>query len=839
MNHPALSEPASTTFATRSASTFVAAPFGRINAAPYFRREFTVGEGLVRATLSVTALGIVEPYLNGRRVGSEMLTPGWTSYRHRLIVTTIDVTDDVRPGQNAVGAIVGDGWAIGRLGWERQRHLYADQPALFVELELDYSDHTIVIGTDDSFRVSTGAVQANSLYDGETYDARLEPEGWNEPGFDDSAWSHAQVVDWDLTTLERRTAPPIRRIEELAPAAITTSPSGKIIVDFGQNISGWLNITVSGEAGREITIRHAEILTPAGELEPETNRTAEATDRYTLRGDAIETWEPRFTFHGFRFAQIDGWPGKLAPDAVRAVVVHTDMVRTGWFETSNPLVTKLHSNVVWSMRDNFVGVPTDCPQRDERLGWTGDLNAFAPTAAFLYDVREMLGSWLQDLAAEQTEKGFVPWVVPDALSQPSSPTALWSDVAVSLPWLLYQEYGDLEILRDCYASMTAFIRQVAALLDESGLWSSGFQFGDWLDPDAPASNPAAAKTDRHLVASAFLCKTTREMSATAELLGHKQDARAFLDLANRVRAAFRREYVTESGRLVSESATAYALAITFEILDADQLQKAGDQLAQIVAQRGYRISTGFAGTPLVTDALSRTGHIDTAYRLLLEEECPSFLYPVTMGATTIWERWDSVLPDGTVNATGMTSLNHYALGAVADWLHRVVGGLERIEPGYKRVRIAPQPGGDLTWVRTVHDTIRGRFEVSWKIEGGEVVVDVTIPHDVEADIVLPFQPQDAERCVGEGVHSWRYPVSAGYGATAAVTMDSPIRDLTKRDGAWEAVSDVLQRYFPGLPLDPYAPEAAAMSLNAVLQHVPGASPVLENELKNALAIATQ
>lgn len=309
---------------------------------------------------------------------------------------------------------------------------------------------------------------------------------------------------------------------------------------------------------------------------------------------------------------------------------------------------------------------------------------------------------------------------------------------MSLPWLLYQEYGDEQILRDSYDSMTIFTRQVAALLDETGLWGSGFQFGDWLDPDVPVNNPTAGKTDRHLVASAFLSKTTHEMAATAEILGRAADAAEFTALAGRVREAFRHEYVAGSGRLVSESAKTYALTIMFDLLDDDQLPKAGDRLAEIVINRGYRISTGFAGTPLVTDALSRTGHTEVAYKLLLEEGCPSFLYPVTTGATTIWERWDSVLPDGTINATGMTSLNHYALGAVADWMHRVIGGLERTDIGYRRVRIAPQPGGGLTHARAVHDTVHGRIEVEWQIQAGEITIMATVPDGTEAEIVPPF-----------------------------------------------------------------------------------------------------
>ncbi|WP_210481109.1 glycoside hydrolase family 78 protein [Naasia sp. SYSU D00948] len=802
--------------------------------APYFRREFAVSEGLLRATLSVTALGLVEPYLNGVRVGDEVLSPGWTSYKHRLNVSSYDVTDIVRAGANAVGAIVGEGWAVGRLGWEGRRNLYTDRPALFLQLELHYPERTEVIGTDNSFRVGTGAVLANSIYDGETYDARLEPEGWSEAGFDDSIWAPAEPVEWNLEALQAPAGPPIRRVQQLAPAEILTSPSGKTIVDFGQNISGWVRLTVEGESGRTVTLRHAELLTPAGELETETNRTAEATDRYTLRGGGVETWEPSFTFHGFRYAQIDGWPGDLTAEAVRAVVVHSDMARTGWFETSDELVNRLHANTVWSMRGNFVGVPTDCPQRDERLGWTGDINAFGPTAAFLYDVRGVLGSWLQDLAAEQTEKGYVPWVVPDVLPNPSSPTALWSDVAVGLPWTLYQEYGDLEILRRSYDSMAAFTRQVEALLDAHGLWSSGFQWGDWLDPDAPAKNPTAGKTDRHLVASAYLFKTAREMAETARLLGEDDDAAAFAALAGRVRSAFRHEFVAASGRLVNESATAYALTIQFGLLDDDQRQKAGDRLAELVAQRGYKISTGFAGTPLVTDALSSTGHLAEAYSLLLEKECPSFLYPVTMGATTTWERWDSVMPDGTLNSTGMTSLNHYALGAVADWLHRVVGGLQRVEPGYRRMRIAPQPGGGLTWAKVAHETAYGRVEVSWRIEGEELALDVTIPAGAEAVVVLPLHPEAARVEVAHGTHSWRYELPAGYGAIQGLTMDSSIRQIAADKTIWRTVAETLDRYFPGIPLDASAPEAAAMSLKVVLENLPGVPPELEQQLRDAL-----
>ncbi|MDU0328446.1 family 78 glycoside hydrolase catalytic domain [Microbacterium sp. KSW2-21] len=824
---------------TSPSSVFVGAirPSQEGDPAAYFRRGFSVSEGLRRAELVVTALGVVETYVNGERLGDEVLAPGWTSYRHRVVARRHDVTALLLPGENAFGAIVGEGWAVGALTWENNRHNYADRPALYARLELVYSDHTEIINADGDVRVGAGAIVSSGIYAGETYDARAEPHGWAQAGFDDSAWEQAIPVSWDIATVTVDDTPPIRRIEELAPVSITTSPSGRAIVDFGQNISGWVRLQVNGEAGTTITLRHAELLTPAGELEIETLRSAAATDRYTLRGGGSETWEPRFTFHGFRYAEVDGWPGELQMEALRAVVVHSDMVRTGWLETSNPLVTKLHENTVWSMRDNFVGVPTDCPQRDERLGWTGDLNAFAPTATYLYDVRGVLGSWLQDLAVEQADTGTVPWTVPDVLPTGSSATALWSDVAVSLPWALYQEYGDLAILRTAYPSMTAFIREVEAALDEDGLWGSGFQFGDWLDPDAPADNPAGGKTDRYLVACAYLAKTTREMAETARLLGESSDAEHFSALAKRVRAAFRREFVTETGRVVSESATGYALPIMFDLLEESQKRKAGDKLAEIVAHSGFTISTGFAGTPLITDALSSTGHLEEAYELLLQTKSPSFLYPVTMGATTIWERWDSVLPDGTINATGMTSLNHYALGAVADWMHRVIGGLTRTSAGWRTLTIAPQPGGDLTSARAVHDTVLGRAESHWRAEGGEMLFDVVVPEGAAATVVPPLHPDRLSIEVGPGAHSWRYPLPAGFGEEAVLSLETPIKDVMKHDATWQAVLDVMRAYFPGVPVEAAGSHMGDLPLGMLASRLPQNGEAMERDLLAVLETA--
>ncbi|ABW14036.1 alpha-L-rhamnosidase [Parafrankia sp. EAN1pec] len=823
-------------------AAFIAAPSdpaGRGPApAPYLRREFTVGNGLRSATLHVTAVGLIEAHLNGAPVGDEVLAPGWTSYRHRLVVSSHDVTGLLVEGANALGAVLGEGWAVGRLTWEKdKRAVWADHPAGFLQLDLDYGDRVDVIRSGADWRAGTGATLTDSIYDGETHDARLEPAGWAEPGFDDEHWSPVEVVARDLTTLIAPSAPPIRRVQELPAVDILTTPAGRTVVDFGQNLSGWVRLTVRGEAGTTIVLRHTETLID-GEADFRPNRTALATDCYVLRGGDPETWEPRFTFHGFRYVEMEGWPGSLDADAMTAVVVHSDMRRTGWFETSDELLNQLHRNVVWSMRGNFVGVPTDCPQRDERLGWTGDINAFGPTAAFLYDVRGVLGSWLTDLAVEQRAQGHVPLVVPDVGGMPiTAPTALWGDVAVSLPWTLYQEYGDRELLADQYESMTAFIDSVEGLLDERGLWNSGFQFGDWLDPDAPPKNPAGGRTDAYLVASAFFCHTTRQLAQAAEVLGHTGDAARYTALHQRVRAAFRDEWVTPSGLVANDTATAYALAICFDILDPAQQARAGRRLADLVSKADHRISTGFAGTPLVAHALSRTDQLDTAYRLLLQTECPSFLYPVTRGATTIWERWDAIRPDGSLHDTGMTSLNHYALGAIADWLHRVVGGLEPVEPGYRRMRIAPRPGGGLTHATLTHDTPHGRVRVAWRRQpDSRITVEVDVPPGTAADVVLPGHPDRLSVPVGPGSHRWEYDVPTP--DRPDYSLDTPLRQVFRDSALWAELQSVLRRHLPQFADADSGTEPSLPSLRALLGYFPAQAPALEADLVAVLGTRT-
>ncbi len=759
------------------------------NPAPYLRREFVVSGPVQSARLYITALGVYEAEINGARVGDHVLAPGWTAYDARLRYQTFDVTDLLQVGPNALGAVLGDGWFRGRIGFGGgRRNIWGERLALLAQLEITYSDGSVDrIVTDETWSAAIGPLLLNSIYDGETYDARRDLEGWSAAGFDDSAWRGVRSVAWNLETVVAPVGPPVRRTAEISPVAVMQSPTGGTLLDFGQNLVGRLRITVSGPAGQVITLRHAEVL-EGGELGTRPLRLAEATDRYTLKGAGVEVWEPRFTFHGFRYVELDGWPGELNPADITAVVLHSDMERAGWFECSDPLLNRLHENVLWGMRGNFLDVPTDCPQRDERLGWTGDLQVFAPTACFLYDAGGFLQSWLADLAAEQRKAGgIVPLVVPNALDEPMA-TAAWSDAATIVPSVLYQRYGDSGILADQFESMKAWVDHVAALAGPRRLWDRGFQLGDWLDPTAPPDKPGQARADKRIVATAYFARSAELVGRAAEVLGRAEDAEHYLALATEIRAAFAHEYVTPAGRLMSDAETAYALAIEFDLLPtAEQRRTAGDRLAELVMEGGYRIRTGFVGTPLICDALAHTGHIDGAFRLLMQTECPSWLYPVTMGATTIWERWDSMLPDGSINGGEMTSFNHYALGAVGDWMQRTIGGLAPAEPGYRKLAIHPQPGGGLTHARASLQTPYGPAECAWTAADGSLEVTAVVPPNTSAVVTLPGA--DTPRAVGSGAWHWRVPY--GVQARQGYTLDDPIGEIMADRRAREAMLGAL------------------------------------------------
>jgi alpha-L-rhamnosidase len=771
--------------------------------APELVRTIALRADVVSARLYVTAHGVYTVSLNGARVGDEVLAPGWTSYRHRLRYQTHDVTALLGEGENTVSAVLGNGWYRGHLGWWGARALYGDRLALLAQLEVRYADgSTEVFGTDEKWRARDTGIVADDLYNGQRTDLRYTPG---------EAADLVEVLSDEEANLARLVAPegpPVRVTEVLPALKVWQSPSGRTLVDFGQNVVGWVRLRLRDtKAGTEVAVRHAEVLENE-ELCTRALRTADATDTYLLADGAEAVLEPSLTFHGFRYAEVTGVPGLEAQD-LHAMVVGTDLRRTGWFSCSDPDLEQFHENVVRGTRGNFLDVPTDCPQRDERLGWTGDIQVFSPTAAFLFDTAGFLSSWLTDLAADQHPDGAVPWVIPDILDDAAPTAAAWGDAAPVVPWVLYERYGDLGILRRQFTSARAWVDKIASLTTD-GVWAGGFQFGDWLDPAAPPDDPFAARTPTDVVATACLVRCADVVARTAEVLGRSEEAARYSALAERTRGAFARAFVTPAGRVLGDSPTAYAMALQWDLLPTPQQRAvAGHRLADLVRTNGFRTATGFVGTPLMTDALTAAGRDDLAYRLLLEKGCPSWLYPVTMGATTVWERWDSMLPDGTVNPGQMTSFNHYALGAVADWMHRSVAGLAPDAPGYRDIIVRPLPHRSLTHATAAHLTPYGEASVSWRRDAGRFHLKVVVPTGARATVHLPGSGQPPET-VGHGTHMWTtddpcLPPAESGAVTVRDLMDDPLlwgrtSGVLVRHGLGSDSAQVAQRLAPFLDL---------------------------------------
>lgn len=706
---------------------------GKIDdAAPVLFTDISLPSTPVRARLYVTARGLYDFSINRHRVGDAVLTPGWTAYGKRLRYQTYDVTEMLRPGANAIHAVLGNGWYRGQLVWPGNRSSYGDTLGLFAQLEVEFADGSSrIFPTDTTWRAAESGIIFDDFYDGQTRDLRISEDPRSHPS------EGVRAVDFDAAELVAPTAPPVRITEEISPAASFRSPSGKLLVDFGQNLVGWVRLTVRGATrGTVVTIRHAEVLED-GELGIRPLRSAKAISRYILSGADEESLVPTFTYHGFRYAEIEGVPDTEALDAA-AVVLGTDLRRTGWFESSSHELNQLHQNIVWSMRGNFFDVPTDCPARDERLGWTGDIQVFAPTANFLFDASGFLAGWLRDLAAEQTTDGGVPNVVPDVLREPDPGQAGWGDASTIVPMSLFTAFGDRDVLARQYQSMVMWVEKIARIAGDRLLWTEGRQFGDWLDPTAPPDDPAAAQADPAVVATAYFARSVFIVAQSARILGRPSDAERFEDLYDRIRTAFCVEYVSDRGVVRSDCQTVYALALCWDLLQTDE-QRAGSarRLAELVQDADCRISTGFLGTPLILDALEIAGRPDLAMRMLMRRELPSWLYAVGMGATTVWERWDSMLPDGSINPGSMTSFNHYAYGAVADWMHRSVAGLAPLEPGYRRIRVRPNLHGGIDSAEVRHECAYGMIRVAWRRTDRELRLELDIPIGVSAEVCPP------------------------------------------------------------------------------------------------------
>ncbi|HZU71143.1 MAG TPA: family 78 glycoside hydrolase catalytic domain [Acidimicrobiales bacterium] len=739
---------------------------------PLVRGAFELPAEPVEARLYITALGCYQAEINGLPVGDEALAPGWTAYRRRLLYRTHDVGRLLRAGTNVIGITLADGWYRGHLTWTKARNVYGDRLAVLAQLHVRLADgREVTVGSDPTWRTSTGVIRSSDIYDGEEQDLSFDQAGWSQAGFDDSGWSPVEEVPLPAgTEVLPAAVAPVRAVEELPLATSWVSPSGARLIDFGQNVAGRVRLVARGEPGATLTIRHGEVLDGTGELYTAALRGARATDRYRLDGTE-QVLEPRFTFHGFRYAEVSVDRGALEVGPATAVVLSSDLERIGGFACSNDLVNRLVANVVRSQRGNFVSVPTDCPQRDERLGWTGDAQVFAPTACFNFDASAFFANWLQDVAADQTATGAVPPFVPDIVPPTKIYCAAWGDAATVVPWAVYEAYGDPAVLARQLPSMKAWVDYEARRAGDDLLWTGDFQFGDWLDPDAPAGEPQNAKTPGQFVATAYLAHSAGLVADAAEVVGD-DDGERYRLLSERAREALWKAWSEDA----FATQTAAALALQFDLAPPSQRPRLAERLAELVAEAGDRIATGFVGTPLVCPALSDNGQAEAAYRLLLQREFPSWLYPVLAGATSIWERWDAIQPDGTIhsgqlgsNEAGMLSFNHYAYGAVAEWLYRRVAGLapDRSEPGYRHVVVSPRPGGGLGWARASIRSPYGDTAVAWSVADNRLELSLVLPPNTWATVTLPTPDPASVRVDGES------PAKVD-GVRSALVPDAPV-----------------------------------------------------------------
>ncbi|MGW1211526.1 alpha-L-rhamnosidase [Streptomyces sp. NPDC002499] len=722
--------------AARVAAAWGAGPWGRVVPVSYavtqLRHEFRLPRRKVaRARLYATALGLYEAHLNGSRVGRDELAPGWTDYRTRVQYQAYDVTELLRPGANAIGAYLAPGWYAGNVGMFGPGQ-YGQVPALLAQLEVEYADGTrerITSGGD--WRAAAGPIVAADLLNGETYDARKETPGWAAPGFDDTGWlgvrGRGGAGAFGPGLVVAQVDAPVRVEQELTPKAITQPRPGVHVFDLGQNMVGSVRLRVSGAAGGTVRLRHAEVLNPDGTIYTANLRTAAATDTYTLKGGGKEeVYEPRFTFHGFRYVEVTGFPGTPTAKAVTGRVMHTSAPFTLDFETDVPMLNQLHHNITWGQRGNFLSVPTDTPARDERLGWTGDINVFAPTAAYTMESARFLSKWLVDLRDSRTSEGAFTDVAP-AVGALGSGTAGWGDAGVTVPWALYQAYGDKQVLRDAWPSVKTWLTYLERNSDQLLRPAQGY--GDWLNVED--------ETPKDVVATAYFAHSADLAARMAGELGEDADAGLYRGLFGRIRTAFQNAYVAADGRIKGDTQTAYVLALSMDLLPDAARGPAADRLVALIEAKDWHLSTGFLGTPRLLPVLTDTGHTDVAYRLLLQRTFPSWGYPIDRGSTTMWERWDSIRPDGSFQDAGMNSFNHYAYGSVGEWMYTNIAGISAGGPGYREIVVRPRPGKDVTSARAEFTSLYGPVATRWRLKGGRFTLTCEVPPNTTAEVWVP------------------------------------------------------------------------------------------------------
>ena len=718
---------------------------------PFFRKTFQAAKPIRSARLYVTALGLYDLFVNGQHVGSDLFRPGWTDFSRRVPYQVVDLTQHLKPGANALGLTLGDGWFSGYVGFGHQHNHYGSRNALLAQLEVEYADGTRqTIATDGSWRTSAdGPLRSSDMLMGEEYDATREMPGWNTPAFDDAKWGTAAVIETpEIKTppnvvrtvasacpggvhLVAQAGPSVHRVLTLQPKSITQKPAGVYVFDLGQNMVGWVRLKVSGRAGSRVTLRFAEMLNPDGSVYTTNLRSARATDQYILRGSGVETYEPSFTFHGFRYVEVTGLPGKPGKDTLTGVVLSSVDINPDAFVCSNPLVNQLQHNIQWGQRSNYYEVPTDCPQRDERLGWMGDAQIFVRTGCFNADIASFMNKWADDVEDAQSADGAFSDVSP-RLVDPSDGAPAWGDAGIICPWTIYACYGDTRILERHYASMT---RWVAYIQDANPdlLWRkrANNNFGDWLSINAD--------TPKDVLATAYFAYDASLMTRIAHALGKADDEQKYAALFNGIKAAFNQAFVGPDARIKGNTQCGYVVALRFSLLPDALRPLAAQHLADDIRMRGNHLSTGFVGVGYLTPTLTATGHLDTAYALLLQDTFPSWGYSIRQGATTIWERWDGWTTDKGFQDPGMNSFNHYSLGSVGEWLYTSVGGidLDPDRPGYKHIVMHPQPGGDLTFARATLDSLYGRIVSDWAIDLGTFRYHIEVPVNTTATVYVP------------------------------------------------------------------------------------------------------
>jgi alpha-L-rhamnosidase len=699
---------------------------------PYLRTTFALPRPVRRARLYATARGVYELRLNGRRAGDAVLAPGWTDYGHRIQYQTYDVSDLLSAGDNALGAILGTGWYAGYIGWHGENKHYGVRPELLVHLIVEHDDgSTTTVVSDESWRVATGPIRYSDLLMGESYDARAELPGWDLPGYDDRGWQPVTAEPRDDVLLVADRAEPVRVIAELPPRSIAQRPPDLAIVDLGQNITGWVRLRVRGPAGTTVRLRFGERLNPDGTLYIENMRTAHQTDFYTLRGGDDETYEPRFTFHGFQYVEVTGYPGELTTDAITGRVVGSDLPTTGDFRCSNDMVNQLQRNIVWGQRGNFLSVPTDCPQRDERLGWLGDAQVFVRTSCFNAAAAPFWTKWLTDVADARSPEGAFPDVAPRLIVTTDGAPA-WGNAGVIVPWTLYQCYGDRRLIEEHYEAMAAWLTYLQDANPDL-LWTNrrGNDYGDWL--------AVGESTPKDLIGTAFFAQDARLLARMARAIGRTDDGARYDDLFARITSAFRAAYVDDTGRVAGDSQTAYALALAMDLLPSALRPAAARHLVANIARHDWHLTTGFVGVSHLCPVLTEAGYGDVAYRLLLNETFPSWGYMIARGATTMWERWDGWTEERGFQTPQMNSFNHYAFGAIGDWLYRYVAGidLDPDRPGYEHVVVRPFPGGGLTHAGASYRSVRGLVASEWRRDGDTFLLTATIPANSTATVLVP------------------------------------------------------------------------------------------------------